>query len=134
MCVKAGILNVDSRGKAAALLDLSAKRSEYISKPPEWARSIIKGLLIDPRDEPVAYLFLNISILVVPGAVTLFLVPPSHILGAAYLTINYALFITRFLVALLHVTEHRRLFKPGTHCQLLRGARNYEWRPLHTRR
>lgn len=117
MCRKTAVSKVDGCGKAAALLDLSAKRSEYILKPPKWARCTIRCLLNDPRDEPVAYLFLNILTLAVPAAATLFLVPPSHILGAIYLAINYALFITRFLVALLHVTEHRRLFKPGTHCQ-----------------
>ncbi len=117
MCRERTKSHVGTCEQAAALVDLSAKRSEYIFKPPEWARCTIDCLLNDPRDGPVAYLFLNILALAVPAAATLFLVPPSHILGAVYLAINYALFITRFLVALLHVTEHRRLFKPGTYCQ-----------------
>lgn len=62
----------------------------------------------------MAYLFLNITGLVVPAALLVFLAPPSHMVGAAYLAANYGLFITRFLVALLHVSEHRRLFRPGT--------------------
>ena len=61
----------------------------------------------------MAYLALNILLLVVPGALLVFLAPPSHALGAAYLAANYGLCITRFLVALLHVSEHRRLFRPG---------------------
>lgn len=118
MCQEPVNTVVDACGKAAALVDLNGKRREYIVKPPKWATCTLKCLLNDPRDEPVAYLLLNILTLAVPAAATLFLVPPSHVLGAIYLTVNYAVFITRFLVALLHVTEHRRLFKPGTHCQL----------------
>jgi hypothetical protein len=102
-----------SKRQQAAQADLAAKRREYILPPPGWARSTLGSLLNDPRDEPVAYLFLNILTLAVPAGISLFFMPQSHILGAIYLTTNYVVFITRFLVALLHVTEHRRLFKPG---------------------
>jgi hypothetical protein len=51
---------------------------------------------------------------VVPAVVVLFVAPPSHLLGAMYLAVNYGIFLTRFLVALLHITEHRCLFRPGT--------------------
>ena len=97
----------------AAQVDLEAKRREYIITPPAWARVTVRSLINDPRDEAVAYLFLNILTLAVPAGIAIFFMPQSHFLGAVYLTINYSIFITRFLVALLHVTEHRRLFKPG---------------------
>ena len=102
----------------AAQQDLDAKRKEYLLLPPPWARPLVLRTLADERDAPVAYLFLNITGLVVPAALLVFLAPRSHLLGAAYLAANYGLFITRFLVALLHVSEHRRLFRPGAHALL----------------
>ena len=81
--------------------------------PPRWADKLVASTLADQRDLPVAYLFLNILAMVVPAALAVYLVPASHAVGAAYFAATYSLFITRFLVALLHVSEHRRLFKPG---------------------
>ncbi|KAK9827672.1 hypothetical protein WJX81_006702 [Elliptochloris bilobata] len=70
-------------------------------------------MLNDSRDAPNAFLLYNLLIAAVPAASALFLLPPSHWLGVAYFATLYALFLARFLVAVLHVTEHRRLFKPG---------------------
>lgn len=99
--------------RAAAQKDLTAGRKEFVLLPPAWARKAILCTLRDDRDAPVAYLCVNILAIAVPLAVAVFLLPASHVLGAAYLASNYGLFLARFLVALLHVSEHRRLFKPG---------------------
>ena len=99
--------------RAAAQQDLDARRKEFWLVPPRWAGRIVAGTLADQRDLPVAYLFLNILAMVVPAAVAVYMLPPSHVVGAAYFAATYTLFVTRFLVALLHVSEHRRLFKPG---------------------
>ncbi len=101
-------------GEAAAC-DLEAKRRECICDVPLFVQSAISKSINDSRDQPVALLLLNIICLVVPSVLFLFLAPESHALGAVYLAANYAFFLTRFLVALLHVTEHRHLFKPGVH-------------------
>ena len=69
-------------------------------------------MLNDPRDMPVALLLANILLTVLPG-VCIVAGARSHLLAAAFLVGNYVLFLQRFLVALLHVTEHRRLFKKG---------------------
>ena len=99
--------------RAAAQQDLDALRKEFLLAPPCWAGRAIASTLADQRDLPVAYLFLNILALVVPAAAAVFMLPPSHVVGATYFAAAYSSFITRFLVALLHVSEHRRLFKPG---------------------
>ena len=105
--------------REAAEVDLQAKRKEFVLNAPHFAQSLLLRLLNDPRDLPVAVLYLNIISLVVPSVVVLFWAPQSHILGAIYLATNYAVFLTRFLVALLHISEHRRLFKPGECIALL---------------
>lgn len=110
---KGSTVEPSSCERTAALTDLRADRREFIFPAPAWARCTILRLLNDPRDEPVAYLFLNVLTLAVPAAILVYVLPPSHALGALYLAVNYIVFITRFLVALLHVTEHRRLFKSG---------------------
>lgn len=105
--------HAETAARAAAQQDLDARRKEFLLEPPQWAGRAVASILADQRDLPVAYLFLSILALVVPAAVAVYLLPPSHALGAAYFAATYSLFITRFLVALLHVSEHRRLFKPG---------------------
>ena len=107
--------------RAAAQQDLDARRREYLLQPPSWAQAALLRALADERDAPVASLFLNIAGLAVPAAALVFLAPPSHLLGAAYLAANYGLFLARFLVALLHVGEHRRLFRPGALLSLCRA-------------
>ena len=102
-----------ARLRAAVARDQGAPRSEYLFLPPSAFRHQLSSLLKDSRDAPIAYLLFNLIATAAPAAAALFLLPPSHWLGAAYFSVLYALFLPRFLVALLHVTQHRRLFKPG---------------------
>ena len=101
-----------SRAARAAEADLKARRREFFVSPPVWLADKLRKSLCDSRDLPIAFLLLNISVTVIPACVLLFLWP-SHWLGALYLTTNYVFFLQRYLVALLHVTEHKRLFKEG---------------------
>lgn len=95
---------------AAISRDLCAQRREFVFLPPLAVQWRLKRLLCDPRDVPIAYLLFNLLVTAAPAAGALFTLPPSHCLGAIYLAVLYALFLARFLVALLHVTQHRRLF------------------------
>jgi hypothetical protein len=97
---------------------VEATRREYDFLPPRWLRRWIFSRLDDARDEPVACLLLEIMVTTVPAALGVFLAPPSHALGAAYLALNYFMLFPRFVVALLHVTEHRKLFKNGTEFEI----------------
>jgi len=99
---------------AAVERDIVAVRKEYIFLPPLAIQWRLKRLINDPRDLPNAFLLYNLLTTAAPAVVALFLLPPSHGFGVLYLVILYTQFIARFLVALLHVTAHRRLFKPGT--------------------
>lgn len=100
------------RATAAVEKDILAKRREFVFKLPNWVETQLLKVLVDSRDLPVARLLVNIVVTVVPAA---FCVAywPSHLLGALYCACNYVVFLQRFLVALLHVTEHRRLFRKG---------------------
>ena len=98
---------------AAAQKDLNAKRREYLFTPPAWLQSLIVEAVGDLRDIPVAFLLSNIILLTLPAAFIVLIGPSSHLMGAAYLLTNYALLFPRFVVSLLHITEHRRLFKQG---------------------
>lgn len=97
----------------AAQKDLRACRREYLFKPPQLLKRLILPALADERDIPVAFLLANILQLTLPSALIVFSAPKSHLVGAIYLMANFGLLFPRFVVSLLHVTEHRRLFKPG---------------------
>ena len=101
----------------AALMDIRAARKECVFPLPAWAARLVVSNLKDPRDEPVAVLYFNVILTAVPIASALYAAPASHLVGALYLVSLYALFLTRFLVALLHVTDHRALFRKGELCQ-----------------
>lgn len=73
-----------------AALDRNAKRQEYLFTVP-----LAHKLLNDRRDAPALYLLLNVTLLVLPAAVSLHLTSPSHWVGAAYFLINYVLFLQR---------------------------------------
>ena len=62
---------------------------------------------------PVATLYINTILVAFPAVTLLYTAPACHIYGAVYLVSLYALFLARFLVALLHVTEHRPIFRQG---------------------
>lgn len=98
--------------KAAVESDLNAKRREYLFRLPRRVEAWLQGLLQDPRDLPVALLLANILLTTVPLAACV-AVSNSHLLGALYLIGNDALYLQRYLVALLHVSEHRELFRKG---------------------
>ena len=99
--------------EAAVSKDLYAKRREYLFTPPRWLQRHFLPALQDSRDEPVAMLLMNILLVTVPSATLLLFGPQRHWLGLIHVAVNYILLFPRFVVALLHVTEHRRLFKAG---------------------
>lgn len=92
--------------------DLTAKRGEYLFNVRSSWQKRLQGTLKDPRDLPVATLLVNITLVLSPAA---YLVARSerHWLGAVVLVLNYVIFLQRFLVALLHISEHRQLFSKG---------------------
>ncbi len=92
--------------------DLRGPRREYLFRMPGFVARPLSTMLADTRDEPIVHLLCNQLLLVVPAAVLLFLYCHSHIVGALYFALNYALFLQRFMLT-LHVTEHRKLFKAG---------------------
>ena len=100
------------RLEAGVKADLEARREEFVFRFPRVVEEGLREFLNDPRDLPVAVLLLNIILTAIPGAVIV-LCWGTHTAGAAFLACNYALYLQRFLVALLHVTEHRALFRKG---------------------
>lgn len=93
--------------------DLKAKRREYLFAPPRWLQRSFLPALQDQRDEPVALLLCNILLITIPSAILVLFGPQRHMIGAIHVVVNYVLLFPRFVVALLHVTEHRRLFRAG---------------------
>lgn len=104
-------IEASDRLHAAVSRDLCAQRREFVFLPPLAVQWHLRRLLSDPRDAPNAFLLFDLLATVAPATAALFALPPSHYQGAAHLTILYAVFLARFLVALLHVTQHRHLFK-----------------------
>lgn len=100
------------RLKAGVKADLEARREEFVFAISRAGEDALRELLNDSRDLPVAILLLNIILTAIPGAVIV-LYWGTHTAGAVFLACNYALYLQRFLVALLHVTEHRTLFRKG---------------------
>ena len=96
---------------AAILKDIVAMRREHLFAPPQWLFVLLA--VAGERDIPVAFLLSNILMLTLPAAAALFLVPQFNMLGTTYIIANCALLFPRFVVSLLHITDHRRLFKPG---------------------
>jgi len=98
--------------KEAIQVDMDAARREYLFRPPAALGKAMLGLIADPRDEPLLLCLFNISVTVLPAAISLFFLPPSHLLGAAYLVLTYVVFAARFILA-FHYSAHRRLFSQG---------------------
>ena len=92
--------------------DLTAIRREYLFGVPSSWRKRILGTLREPRDLPVAILLVNNVLLIVPAACFV-IKAKSHWVGLSVLVLNYVVFLQRFLVALLHISEHRQLFSKG---------------------
>lgn len=97
-----------------AKLDLASRREEFLFRLPLIVARPLSRLLQDPRDEPVLHLLCNLILCVWPAAALMFAYCRSHWVGVAYLALNYALFLQRYMLT-LHVTEHRNLFKKGEH-------------------
>jgi hypothetical protein len=120
------------RGHAASLLhapeakrllnacaaDAVAARAEFLWAPPAALHKPLAGLLEDPRDLPILFLYLNVLLSTAPAVASLFWGFPAaarplpHLLGAAYLVANYVAYLGRFMLS-LHYSQHRRLFKRG---------------------
>lgn len=99
--------------RKAAASDLCASRNEFLFPLPSFLQKQVIPWLSSPRDLPILYLFYNICIVTLPAALALYiLAPSSHLAGAVYFALNYALFLQRFMLA-LHYSEHRRLFRSG---------------------
>lgn len=87
--------------------DITAKRREWHITPPAQITTWLLKVLVDPRDLPIVYLFVNVLVLVLPAAVIV-LYAQSHFLGVMYMIANIVFFYERFLLA-LHFSSHRRL-------------------------
>ena len=96
---------------AAVEADILATRREFAFRLRPVER-LFASQLCDQRDLPVLSVLTSVLVVTFPTAVGVYC-SSSHFVGLGYLILNYALFLQRFLVALLHVTEHRRLFQPG---------------------
>ena len=112
MCCGGGPPDERARAAAAANADARATRHEYLFTPPKRLREPLLSCLSDARDAPILFLFINVAVITVPSAIALFMLRPSHLLGALHLAVNYGLFLQRFMLA-LHFSEHRRLFRRG---------------------
>ena len=121
------------RARIAALSDATAIRREFVFSPPSFLRPILRAMLADPRDEPLLYLLLNVLLTTVPAAAAVYRLtaaasgPYPHLIGAAYLAVNYCTFLQRFLLG-LHCAAHRPLFKPSW--RALNGVMPYLVAPL----
>lgn len=92
--------------------DICAGRKEYLFGFPNGVNKILGLVLRDPRDVPVILLLINLLILVCP-CIYLVASTRSHLLGGVYLIVNNICFLQRYLVALLHVSEHKPIFNEG---------------------
>ncbi len=108
--------------RSLAQQDLDARRAEFLFAAPRPIRGALLRLLRDPRDEPLLHLLLNVVLLAATPAACLFAFGVrSHLLGLAYLLVNYALFLQRFMLT-LHFSEHRKLFRSGAAAALGGGG------------
>lgn len=96
-----------------AMQDARACRKEYILPFPRVMMPWVQSRLTDDRDLPVACAVFNILVTVPAAATLLFFSQHSAIRGILYFALVQGIFLQRYLVAVLHTTEHRRLFKPG---------------------
>ena len=97
--------------QSAAEADILGRRCEYLFRVPVLSGRAERWLR-DRRDLPILHLYLDVLLCTLPSAAAVFWWH-SHALGLLHVAVNYGLFLERFLVALLHVTEHRRLFRRG---------------------
>jgi hypothetical protein len=105
------------RAISAAKSDMVAGRAEFVISMPDFVRKWLLIGLRDERDMPVAVTLVGMLLLVLPAAGLLYLSSllgnPSHVQGFLYFVFIQGLFLQRYLVALLHTTEHRPIFYRG---------------------
>ena len=104
--------------------DMHAARNEWLLTPPKAIQGVLRALLWDERDMPIAFVFVNVLLLTLPAAVAVFSAQ-SHALGCLYLLANTALMQERFTLA-LHYSAHRRL----TRSRVLNALPSYVLGPL----
>ena len=97
--------------QSAAEADILGARCEYLFRVP-FLSGPAECWLRDRRDLPILHLYFDILLCTLPSAAAVFWWQ-SHALGLLHVVVNYVLFLERYLVALLHVTEHRQLFHRG---------------------
>lgn len=90
--------------------DKTATRREHIFPMPEFVKTFFLPMLDDERDYIALEMLLNMTI-TVPPLMILFWMYPSHLVGLVFLVWRLLTFAPRFMLT-LHVTSHRRLFKP----------------------
>lgn len=103
----------EEKARSFAEKDLNAIRKEFAFPLPKKLCTWLEEGLSDKRDLAVASAMLNILVTVPPGAAILYCLKQSNLLGFLYFVMVQTVFLQRFLVAVLHTTEHRRLFKSG---------------------
>ena len=64
--------------------DMHAARNEWLLTPPKAIQGVLRALLWDERDMPLAFVFVNVLLLTLPAAVAVFSAQ-SHALGCLYL-------------------------------------------------
>eukprot|EP00884_Botryococcus_braunii_P009755 jgi/Botrbrau1/18781/Bobra.0386s0098.2 len=101
----------EEKAKYFAEKDLKSIRREFAFPLPKTLSTWLGERLNDKRDLPVACALVNMLLTVPPGAITLYSLKQSNILGLFYFITVQTVFLQRYLVAVLHTTEHRRLFK-----------------------
>jgi len=102
----------DAKGKPVVLEDLKMTRMEHYFLPPMPLRETLVNMLVDKRDDHILFCLFNIMTTMVPAAfLIVFVLPQSHLYGAAWFVTFFILYLQRFILA-LHYSTHKRLFKP----------------------
>eukprot|EP00899_Mesostigma_viride_P003359 jgi/Mesvir1/13023/Mv06020-RA.1 len=111
--------------------DTTSRRQEYLFPCPGFLERYFLPMMNDTRDLIMVHLLFNITMISVPFAITLYILPNvSHLLGLAYFVAHYVIFLERFIL-LLHYSEHRKIFKPTSLVgRLLNGYSPYLLSPL----
>jgi len=92
-------------------MDHTAPRRESLFSLPSSMKQAILPMLNDERDYIAAELLVNISVVLIPLTIAMY-VYPMHSVMVAFLVGRLLVFGARFFLT-LHVTSHRKLFKDG---------------------
>jgi fatty acid desaturase len=115
--------------KADVAYDTQSPRREYHVALPKFIHDIVDPYLSDKRDAIMLDLMFNITCVVLPSAAFQFFMPAScrdyaTWLGVLHLFIVNFFYTQRFIL-MLHYSEHRRMFIPGSKFTLLHGYAPY---------